>query len=54
MFKFENEIKNKPYACYVNIFKDGIWKTFQKIYNNEMLKVLAITDEMLFHYCNET
>lgn len=38
----------------MNIFKNNEWMTFQKILSSEMLKVLAITEEMLEHYCNET
>ncbi|CAK60353.1 unnamed protein product (macronuclear) [Paramecium tetraurelia] len=54
MVDFEQKIQGKPYAVYVNIYKDGIWKTFQKIFNLEQLRILAISEEMFFHYCNET
>ncbi|CAK94788.1 unnamed protein product (macronuclear) [Paramecium tetraurelia] len=54
MLEFEYQIKGKPYAVYVNIYKDGIWKTFQKIYSQEILQVQGISEDMLYHYCNET
>ncbi|CAD8076997.1 unnamed protein product [Paramecium sonneborni] len=54
MLDFESKIQRKPYAVYVNIYRDGIWKTFQKIFNKELLQILGISEEMLFHYCNET
>ncbi|CAD8132492.1 unnamed protein product [Paramecium pentaurelia] len=54
MIDFEQKIQGQPYAVYVNIYKDGIWKTFQKIFSQELLQILAISEEMLFHYCKET
>lgn len=54
MVEYEKKLQGKPYACYVNIYKNNEWVTFQKIWSSEMLKVLAISEEMLLHYCNET
>lgn len=54
MVEYEKKLQGKPYACYVNIYKNNEWVTFQKILSSEMLKVFAISEEMLFHYCNET
>ncbi|CAD8139860.1 unnamed protein product [Paramecium octaurelia] len=54
MVEFESTIKGSPYACYVQIFENGMWRTFQKIFNEKMLQVLAISEEMLINYCNET
>ncbi|CAK78964.1 unnamed protein product (macronuclear) [Paramecium tetraurelia] len=54
MIEFESTIKGSPYACYVQIYENGMWRTFQKIFNQKMLQVLAISEEMLINYCNET
>ncbi|CAD8047342.1 unnamed protein product [Paramecium primaurelia] len=54
MIEFESTITNFPYACYVQIYENGMWRTFQKIFNQKMLQVLAISEEMLINYCNET
>ncbi|CAD8047552.1 unnamed protein product [Paramecium sonneborni] len=54
MIEYEQSIKFLPYACYVQIYENGMWRTFQKIFNQKMLWVLGISEEMLIHYCNET
>ncbi|CAD8137454.1 unnamed protein product [Paramecium pentaurelia] len=52
--EFESSIKSSPYACYVSIYENGMWRTFQKVFNHKMLEVLAISENMLINYCNET
>ncbi|CAD8045674.1 unnamed protein product [Paramecium sonneborni] len=54
MIEYEQSIKCQPYACYVQIYENGMWRTFQKIFNQKMLQVFGVSEEMLIHYCNET